>query len=45
MRRLVEDLPYREKMLDDYKEIRHRLGGSGSSVEVAKAMIAELLAR
>ncbi|MCR5561247.1 MAG: lipid-A-disaccharide synthase [Bacteroidales bacterium] len=45
IRRLIEDLPYREKMLSDYKEIRHRLGGSGSSKEVAKAMIAELLSR
>ena len=42
IRRLIEDIPYREAMLSDYKEIRHRLGGSGASRKVAKAMIAEL---
>lgn len=42
MRRLVEDLPYRERMLADYAEIRARLGGSGASRAVARAMIAEL---
>lgn len=42
VRRLVEDLPYRERMLADYAEIRQRLGGSGASQAVAEAMIAEL---
>lgn len=42
MRRLMEDIPYREKMLADYREIREKLGGSGASREVARAMIAEL---
>ena len=42
IRRLIEDLPYREAMLADYKEIRHRLGGGGASRAVAKAMVEEL---
>ena len=37
--RLTEDLPYRERMLADYREIRQRLGGTGASRAVAKAMI------
>ena len=39
IRRLNEDLPYRERMLADYREIRQRLGGTGASRAVAKAMI------
>ncbi len=39
IRRLTEDLPYRERMLADYREIRQRLGGTGASRAVAKAMI------
>ena len=39
IRRLTEDLPYRERMLADYKEIRLKLGGSGASAAIAKAMI------
>ena len=39
IRRLTEDLPYRECMLADYREIRQRLGGTGASRAVAKAMI------
>ena len=39
IRRLVEDLPYRQQMLEDYAEIRRRLGGSGASTAVAGAMI------
>ena len=39
IRRLIEDLPYRERMLADYREIRQRLGGTGASRAVAKAMI------
>lgn len=42
MRRLVEDAPYRAAMLADYAEIRRRLGGSGASRAVAKAMLGEL---
>ena len=42
IRRLIEDLPYRRKMLSDYAEIRALLGGSGASRAVAKAMIEEL---
>ena len=42
IRRLVEDEDYRWKMLDDYAEIRRKLGGSGASREIAKAMIEEL---
>ena len=39
IRRLIEDLPYRRQMLNDYAEIRRRLGGTGASRAVAKAMI------
>jgi len=42
IRRLIEDTPYRQRMLDDYSQIREKLGGSGASRAVAKAMIAEL---
>ena len=42
LRRLIEDAPYRTQMLDDYSEIRTRLGGSGASRAVAKAMIESL---
>ena len=42
IRRLVEDTPYRQRMLSDYAEIRNRLGGAGASREVARAMIREL---
>ena len=42
LRRLIEDLPYRQRMLADYAEIRERLGGSGASEAVARAMIEEL---
>ena len=45
VRRLVEDAPYRERMLSDYAEIRQCLGGSGASRRVARAMIEELAAR
>ena len=40
--RLVEDAPYREKMLADYAEIRSLLGGTGASRAVARAMIEEI---
>ena len=42
VRRLVEDAPYRERMLADYAAIRESLGGSGASRRVARAMIEEL---
>ena len=42
LRRLVEDVPYRERMLADYAAIRESLGGSGASRRVARAMIDEL---
>ena len=37
--RLMEDLPYRRQMLSDYSEIRARLGGSGASQAIARAMV------
>lgn len=42
VRRLVEDAPYRERMLADYAEIRRLLGGAGASRAVARAMIEAL---
>lgn len=42
LRRLVEDAPYRERMLSDYAAIRESLGGGGASVRVARAMVEEL---
>jgi lipid-A-disaccharide synthase len=42
VQRLVEDGPYRERMLADYADIRESLGGSGASRAVARAMIEEL---
>lgn len=42
IRRLIEDETYRSGMLADYAEIRNRLGGSGASRAVAKAMIERL---
>ena len=42
IRRLIEDIPYREAMLADYAEIRSRLGGSGASRAVARAMVEEI---
>ena len=42
LRRLVEDVPYRERKLADYAAIRESLGGSGASRRVARAMIEEL---
>lgn len=37
--RLMEDHPYRRQMLSDYSEIRARLGGSGASQAIARAMV------
>lgn len=39
---ITSDPERREKMLSDYAEIRSRLGGSGASRSVARAMIEEL---
>ena len=38
MRRILEDAPYREAMLEDYARVRELLGGSGASEAVAGAM-------
>jgi lipid-A-disaccharide synthase len=42
IRDLIENQERRQKMLDDYADIRSALGGTGASSAVAKAMIAEL---
>ena len=42
LRRLTTDWEYRERMLDDYADIRQSLGGRGASHAVAKAIIKEL---
>ena len=42
LRRLLEDGNYRSRMAADYAEIRRRLGGTGASKAVARAMIAEM---
>lgn len=42
LNRLLDDIPYREKMMDDYAKVRNILGGKGASEKVAKAMIVEL---
>ena len=42
VRRLIENKEYRQKMLDNYTDIRNLLGGSGASADVAEAMIQEL---
>jgi lipid-A-disaccharide synthase len=39
---LIENQERRQKMLEDYADIRAFLGGTGASSAVAKAMIAEL---
>ena len=39
---LIENQDRRQKMLDDYADIRAALGGAGASSEVAKAMITEM---
>ena len=44
IRDLIENQERRQKMLDDYADIRAALGGAGASSAVAKAMIAELAA-
>ena len=42
IRDLIENQERRQKMLDDYVDIRAALGGTGASSAVAKAMITEL---
>ena len=42
VRRLLEDVEYREEMLADYASIREALGGGGASLAVARAMLEEL---
>ena len=42
VKRLCEDGEYRQRMLDDYDEIRRSLGGGGASEAVAESMIEEL---
>lgn len=42
VRRLVEDVEYRQRMLDGYAEIREALGGRGASSAVAREMISLL---
>ena len=44
IRDLIENQERRQKMLDDYADIRDALGGAGASSAVAKAMIEELKA-
>lgn len=45
IRDLIENQDRRQKMLDDYTDIRTALGGSGASSAVAKAMIEEMTIR
>ena len=42
VRDLIENPARRERMLDDYADIRNLLGGTGASAAVAKAMIEEM---
>jgi len=42
IRALIENPERRERMLDDYADIRNMLGGTGASASVAKAMLDEL---
>ena len=44
VRALVEDKDYRTRILSDYEQIRHSLGGRGASEKVAGAMTRMLLA-
>ena len=43
IRELIENGERRERMLDNYGDIRAALGGAGASAAVAKAMLEELL--
>ena len=42
IRELIENPERRERMLDNYADIRNELGMSGASAAVARAMIDEL---
>ena len=42
IRELIEDKERRERILNDYADIRNALGGTGASAAVAKAMLQEL---
>lgn len=42
VRDLIENSTRRERMLEDYADIRNLLGGTGASAAVAKAMIEEM---
>ena len=42
VRRLMTDEAYRARMLEDYRQIRESLGGSGASLAIAKAMTEEI---
>ena len=42
IRRILEDVSYRDRMLADYAVVREKLGGTGASEAVAGTMIAEL---
>ena len=42
VRELIENTDRREAMISDYSEIRSRLGGTGASAAVAKAMLEEM---
>ena len=44
MSRIVGDAAYREGMLKDYADVRVRLGGTGASAAVARAMVEALKA-
>ena len=42
LEQLLHNNVYREKMIDDYRQIREVLGGKGASAKVAQAMVDEL---
>ena len=44
MGRIMEDKAYRERMLQDYADVRAQLGGAGASAAVARAMVEALKA-
>ena len=37
--RLLDDAEYRERMLEGYREVRHRIGGEGVSGRIAERMV------
>lgn len=39
LKKLVEDKPYREKILHDYKQLNEKLGGPGASARAAKTIL------